>query len=331
MDPLSIAAAAASISATCFKLATSIYDYVEEVKGVDKVIVLFEKDLKTLSQALGNVEIALKENAVALTTTLGSDIKLFDSLEACIQDCGETVSRIERILEETQTHGRAGNAIRLPATHWKFKDKKQELEILRGRVVSFHSAMNMSLQMIHICMVLRIQTNQENQHDDVLQGIDELRRQIKNLMKIARYHDSDSESLPNTVQLCLESAIALDTSASTTVDDMESSILSARTQAPSEKVQRWIQNSYSWEPPISNLLLTEKSSEGNKRFSVSSSVSLTNIHTKVTEDTSIQSSSLLDWSEAQLQNARDMSGRGVLSRQNPYAERSFMNLNLLVG
>lgn len=82
MDPLSIAAAAASISATCFKLANTIYEYVEEVKEVDHAISLFGKDLKTLSQALQNVDTALKDNAVALTTTLGSDIKLLDSLEA---------------------------------------------------------------------------------------------------------------------------------------------------------------------------------------------------------------------------------------------------------
>lgn len=82
MDPLSIAATAASISATCFKLANTIYEYVEEVKDVDHAISLFGKDLKTLSQALQNVDTALNDNAVALTTTLGSDIKLLDSLEA---------------------------------------------------------------------------------------------------------------------------------------------------------------------------------------------------------------------------------------------------------
>lgn len=82
MDPLSIAAAAATIGASCFKLANTIYEYVEEVKDVDQAISLFGKDLKTLSQALQNVNTALKDNAVALTATLGNDIKLLDSLEA---------------------------------------------------------------------------------------------------------------------------------------------------------------------------------------------------------------------------------------------------------
>lgn len=46
MDPLSIAAAAASISATCFKLANTIYEYVEEVKDVSHDISLFGTGLE---------------------------------------------------------------------------------------------------------------------------------------------------------------------------------------------------------------------------------------------------------------------------------------------
>lgn len=226
-----------------------------------------------------------------------------------IEDCGETVERIEKILEETQTHGRVGNVIRRPATHWKLKDKKQELGLLRGRVISFHTAMNMSLQMIHICIILHVQINQESQHDDVLKGIDQLRRQIKKLTKMARDNDSDSESLPATVQQCPDSAIALDTSASTAVDDMQSSILGAMTQAPSEKVQGWMRNSDNFEPPISNLALTEIS-EGDEKSTIGPSVSLTNVPSKVTDDTSTQSLSHLEWSKAELQRSRDLSEAG---------------------
>lgn len=226
-----------------------------------------------------------------------------------IQDCGETVERIGEILEETQTHGRVGNVIRRPATHWKLKDKKQELGLLRARVISFHTAMNMSLQMIHICIILHVRINQESQHDDVLKGIDQLRRQIKKLTKMSRDNDSDSESLPATVQQCLDSAIALDTSASTAVDDMQSSILGAMTQAPSEKVKGWMQNSHSFEPPISNLALTEVS-EGDERSTIGPSVSLTNVPSKVTDDTSIQSLSHLEWSKAELQKAQGLSEAG---------------------
>ena len=49
---------------------------------MDEVASSFGKDLKTLSHALGNMDIALKKNAVALATTLGHDINLFDSLAA---------------------------------------------------------------------------------------------------------------------------------------------------------------------------------------------------------------------------------------------------------
>jgi hypothetical protein len=226
-----------------------------------------------------------------------------------IQDCGETVERIGQILEETQTHGRVGNVIRRPATHWKLKDKQQELGLLRGRVISFHTAMNMSLQTDPYLHHPTCSNNQESQHDDVLKGIDQLRRQIKKLTKMARDNDSDSESLPATVQQCLDYAIALDTTASTAVDDRQSSILGAMTQAPSEKVQGWMRNSHSFEPPISNPALTEIS-EGDEKSTIGPSVSLTNVPSKVTEDTSIQSSSHLEWSKAELQKSRVLSEAG---------------------
>lgn len=234
------------------------------------------------------------------------------TLDPCglsIQDCGETVERIENILEETQTHGRVGNILCRPATHWKLKDKKPELVLLRGRVISFHTAMNMSLQMIHICIMLHVQINQESQHDDVLKGIDQVRRQIKKLTKIVRQNDSDSESLPATVQQCLDAAIALDTSASITVDNKQYSILDAMTEAPSEKVQGWMRNSDNFEPPISNLALTGIS-EADERSTIGHSVSLTNVPSKATDDTSIQSLSHLEWSKAELQKSQDLSDAG---------------------
>ncbi|KAJ5968086.1 hypothetical protein N7501_004334 [Penicillium viridicatum] len=68
--------------------------------------------------------------------------------------------------------------------------------------------MNMSLQMVDICIILHVQINQESQHNDVLKAIDQLRRQMKKITKMARDNDSDSESVPATVQQCLDSAIS---------------------------------------------------------------------------------------------------------------------------
>jgi len=81
MDPISIASAAAGISASCFKIAKLLYDYVDEVKEVDNVIALFGKDLRTLSRALDSVHDALSDHGEELAASLGNDVKLFDSLE----------------------------------------------------------------------------------------------------------------------------------------------------------------------------------------------------------------------------------------------------------
>jgi hypothetical protein len=81
MDPISIASAAAGVSASCFKIARLLHAYVEEVKDVDNVIALFGRDLRTLSRALDSVHDALSDHGKELAASLESDVKLFDSLE----------------------------------------------------------------------------------------------------------------------------------------------------------------------------------------------------------------------------------------------------------
>jgi hypothetical protein len=69
------------------------------------------------------------------------------------------------------------------ATHWKIKEKTKELAILRSKVISFHAAMNMNLQMIHICIFLQAQEVHQAKQNNVLNGITQLRQQILDLEK----------------------------------------------------------------------------------------------------------------------------------------------------
>jgi hypothetical protein len=80
LDSLSIASAAVGLSATCFQVASILYKYVEEVKNVDKTVALFGQEMNTLSQALGNVHNYLNKYQSLLSTKLGEEVDLFDSL-----------------------------------------------------------------------------------------------------------------------------------------------------------------------------------------------------------------------------------------------------------
>lgn len=82
MDPLSVASAAIGLSATCFQIASAIHKYVAEVRDVDKTVALFGEDMNILSKALGSIHNALKKHQSSLSTTLGDEVDLFDSLGA---------------------------------------------------------------------------------------------------------------------------------------------------------------------------------------------------------------------------------------------------------
>lgn len=135
------------------------------------------------------------------------------------------------------------------ATHWKINAKVEELTLFRSRIVTFQTAMNMNLQMIQVCLFVQAQEENEATQNDVLDGVAQLRREIKQLTKISQGQQSnETEPMPDTVWRCLNIAVALDESASTVMDDSHSDILSMASQTPSERVQRWMQytsNSFS--------------------------------------------------------------------------------------
>lgn len=82
MDPLSIADAAVSISATCIEVAKAVFKYADEVKNVNDVFSLFGQDLTTLSKALDSVHMALRKHDKSLSKKLGDQANLLDSLSA---------------------------------------------------------------------------------------------------------------------------------------------------------------------------------------------------------------------------------------------------------
>lgn len=179
-----------------------------------------------------------------------------------MQDCSGTVEEVLRLLNDGQTHGRAGQVIARVATHWKIKEKTKELGLLRSKVISFHTAMNMNLQMIHICIFFHAQEVLEAKQNNVQDGITQLRQQIQDLTNLSLHSKRfDRDPIPATVTRSLDAAIALDESASTITGDTHSEIGSIMSQKPPEKVSRWMQIRKAWERPISKADTVETASE----------------------------------------------------------------------
>ncbi|KAJ5579006.1 hypothetical protein N7450_007873 [Penicillium hetheringtonii] len=199
MDPVSIATAAAGLSGTCITVARAIYHYVEDVKNVDKGLILFGQELGTLSRSLDNVQDALRKHAHFLSNNLGDSVNLFNSLSVCIQDCDATIKYICNLLTEGQTHGRIGQTMGRVATHWKLKDKERELSLLRSRIISFHTTMDMNLKMIHMCLFLGAQEGNVKKQDSVLSELNQLRREIEQLTIMSDNRGvHDAKSVPAT-------------------------------------------------------------------------------------------------------------------------------------
>lgn len=85
------------------------------------------------------------------------------------------------------------------ATHWKLKDKERELSLLRSRIISFHTTMDMNLKMIHMCLFLGAQEGNVKKQDSVLSELNQLRREIEQLTIMSDNRGvHDAKSVPAT-------------------------------------------------------------------------------------------------------------------------------------
>ncbi|KAL2830322.1 hypothetical protein BDW59DRAFT_141421 [Aspergillus cavernicola] len=105
MDPLAIAGFATTSAASCLKLSSLLYTYIEEVRDVDSIVSALGSDLKMLSTSLDGISTTLQEHGTNITAKLDKSAKLFKSLSICIIECDETLDAVAILLDDAQKHG----------------------------------------------------------------------------------------------------------------------------------------------------------------------------------------------------------------------------------
>lgn len=211
------------------------------------------------------------------------------------------------------------------ASHWKINGKEKQLTLFRSRIISFHNAMNMNLQMINVCLFLRAQETNTAKQKNVLEGVTQLREQIKQLSKLSQSRRNERESVSTTVLRSLDVAVALDESANATTHGPHSDNLSTA-QEPSSKARGWIQSK-----PISNTS-TNESAPGRKGFHASTN---TFQNAKIPH---VQAKAELDQPATEeqcyireLQTARDLLNRDHTERAKSLCRRVINETQLNVG
>ncbi|KAK2756002.1 hypothetical protein FQN53_008754 [Emmonsiellopsis sp. PD_33] len=185
MDPVSIVAAAVSLSTNCVKISKSLYIFIDETKNVDQTLSGLQNEVESLSSVLENVASVLKLNTLTLKSVpleLGSVAK---SLLTTLQDCASTLDQLDEKLGGAASDYKVVKQVKLSV-------KMGDVQLLRQRIQSHTGAASLAMQaiMIHLNAVdAKIQdvtsTRFENQLRQIAAQNEKMNRKLDEMARAA--------------------------------------------------------------------------------------------------------------------------------------------------
>jgi hypothetical protein len=151
MDPLSIAATSAGLAVSCGKISALLYIWIEETRNVDTAVSDFHEETVALSRTLDAMSKNLKQSNTAVAATSGTNDELWVSLNATLEDCENTLIKLDRKLEEVNAPPVAGlTLLRRPIKLLRLNLRMKDVAVFRERIQHYNVAMQLPLQMIGV-------------------------------------------------------------------------------------------------------------------------------------------------------------------------------------
>ena len=151
MDPLSIAASATALAASCAKVSAVLYTWVDETRNVDTNVSGFCEEVLSLSRILDAIGKSIKENPIINGPGSDQDNELWSNFKVTLDDCQATLDKLNDKLEDVQNATPFGFGIlRRPVKQIRLSLKMKEIEVYRQRIQHYNGAMQLPLQMINM-------------------------------------------------------------------------------------------------------------------------------------------------------------------------------------
>lgn len=157
MDPLSIAAASASLAGTTLKLSKTLWDYVQSVIEVDFTVRMFQKEVVCLAECLNAISKTFKHPAIAIAIADGQaeyEGALWTNLDNLLSSCRVTISQLEKILVPLKQI--RGGIMRRPLMHLKLSWKSTETSLLQRQIQSYCQLLSVTLSSINLYELLSL-------------------------------------------------------------------------------------------------------------------------------------------------------------------------------
>lgn len=151
MDPFSIATASAGLVGTCVKLSGYVYTFINKTQNVDTAVRVLGIEIDSLSQVLGAISTSFSDPSLAndaLKSQTGHEAQHWQNVRRSMDDCKETLVKLERILEKVSKAG--SGFLGRSKTTIKLDMNSTEILLLKQQIGAYRQTMQLSLQMISV-------------------------------------------------------------------------------------------------------------------------------------------------------------------------------------
>ncbi|KAF3908836.1 hypothetical protein AA313_de0206793 [Arthrobotrys entomopaga] len=217
MDPLSLSASVAGLLSLVIQIGQTVSTLAEALENVDNTISSFRGEIAALSGVLQSIGSAFSdpsrhrilEEASHGTGHMG---QYWKGVVVTLEHCEGTLRKMSDVLDGVQTSRRT-RIFRSFGKHLKLTSEEGVLTLYRQEVQSHTANLQISLQMISVCLSLA----SDDMNADTSVRLDDLSDDVRNIYRLL---DRTRNDLPEP-QAGDKAALALVSSSRTVVDDLK--------------------------------------------------------------------------------------------------------------
>ena len=144
MEPFSVAALVVKLN--CIKLSTSLYTWIEETKNVDGTVKAFAAEVKALSSVLDTIKSFSEDMCMISALPRQHNNELWALVKNTLYDCSKIVDELDQLFEGMGSRSGVGHVI----TNFNLNLKSEKITLLWQQIQRYTTALQMSMQMIHV-------------------------------------------------------------------------------------------------------------------------------------------------------------------------------------
>ncbi len=132
-----------------------IYNFIDDAKQVDSNINDLLQEILGLSRVSEAISKSWTQNPMVVEAQAQSDVDLWGSVKASLDDCQTTLRKLDTKLDEVQKSSFFGiGFFKKPAKLIKLNMKMKDILLYKQQIHSYNNAMQSALQMINMYVFL---------------------------------------------------------------------------------------------------------------------------------------------------------------------------------